>query len=84
MRILIAEDETIIRLDLRELRGRLLACDKPLDERCAEPVDELGKVDDVLPVLGQLLVDRRDREDPVDRVAERLPRVDSRRARLEP
>ena len=61
----------------------LLARDEALHEHRTEPVDELGEIDDVLPVLGQLLVHGGDREDPVDGVAERLLGVDAVRARLE-
>ena len=60
------------KLDVGERRGHLLAGDEPLDEHRPEPVDELVEIDDVLAMLGEHLVDGRDREDAVDRVAERL------------
>ena len=50
-----------------------------LHEHRPQPLDQLGEVDVVLALLGQHLVHGRDREDPVDRVVERLPRVDLRR-----
>ena len=55
-----------------------------LHEHRAQLVDEEVELDVVLPVLGQDLVHGRDREDPVDGVAERLLRVDIRRPRLQP
>ena len=42
----------------------------------AQPVEQLGEVDVLVALLGQHLVHRGDREDPVDRVLERLPRID--------
>ena len=59
-----------------ELRGHVLPGDEPLHEHRAQPVDELAEVDVVLAMLGEHLVDGRDREDPVHRVVQRLPRVD--------
>ena len=44
---------------------------------------QLGELDDVLAVLRQHLVHGGDREDPVDGVAERLPRIDALGARLQ-
>ena len=85
----LAEDERERRralageLDRLELGGNVLSGDEPLHERRAKSIDELGEVDDVLPVLGQLLVDGGDRENPVDRVPERLPGIDSLGARLQ-
>ena len=52
-----------------------------LDEHRAQPVEQLREVDVVVALLGQHLVHRRDREDPVDRVLERLARVDLARLR---
>ena len=49
---------------------------EPLDEHRAQPVEQLVEVDVVVALLGQHLVHRGDREDPVDRVVERLARVD--------
>ena len=62
----------------------VLPGDEPLHEHRAQPVDELAEIDVVLAMLRQHLVDRRDREDPVDRVVQRLLRVDVLRARLQP
>ena len=70
--------------DRLELRLDRLAGDQALDEHRAQPLDQLGEVDVVLAVLGQHLVHRRDREDPVDRVGQRPARVDVGRARLQP
>ena len=71
------------RVDRLELGRHLLARDEALHEGRSKAVDELREVDHVLSMLGQLLVHRGDREDPVDGVAERLLRVDAVRARLE-
>ena len=43
-----------------------------LDQHRAQPAEQFREVDVVVVVLGQHLVDGRDREDPVDRVLERL------------
>ena len=75
----LAEDERERRralageLDPLELGRDLLPADEPLDEHRPQPVEQLGEVDVLVPLLGQLLVDGGDREDPVDGVAERLP-----------
>ena len=65
-------------------RGHLLARDETLDEHRAQPLEQLGQVDGILPVLRQHLVHRGDGEDPVDRVSERLARIDALGARLQP
>ena len=62
--------------DRLELGGHLLARDETLDEHRPQPVEQLGEIDVVLAVLRQHLVHRGDREDPVDRVPERLARID--------
>ncbi len=67
----------------REARGHLLPGDEALDEHRPQPVDELAEVDVVLAVLGQHLVHCGDGEDPVDRVLERLVRVDVLRTCLQ-
>ena len=59
-----------------ELGRHLAARTDALHEHRAQPVEQLGEVDVLVALLGQHLVDRRDREDPVDRVLERLPRID--------
>ena len=86
----LAEDERERRgalageLDRLELGGDLLARRRAPGRASREAGRELGEIDDVPAVLGQLLVHRGDREDPVDRVAERLLRVDALGPRLEP
>ena len=70
--------------DRLERRLDLLPGDEPLDEHRAQPVDQLAQVDVVVAVLRQHLVHRRDRQDPVDRVGERLARIHVVRARLQP
>ena len=67
-----------------ELRGHVLAGDEPLHEHRAQSLDQLGKIDLVLAMLGQHLVDGRDGEYSVDGVGERLVGVDLLRPRLEP
>ena len=62
----------------------LPADDEPLHEHCPQPVDQLVEQDVFLTVLGQHLVHRCDREDPVDGVAEGLARIDVLGPRLEP
>ena len=52
-----------------------------LHEHRAQPVEQLVEIDLLVAPLGQHLVHGSDREDPVDRVLERLPRVDLRRER---
>ena len=52
----------------------LLAAADALDEHRAQPVDQVGELDVLVAPLGQQLVHRGDREDPVDRVA-RAPRA---------
>jgi hypothetical protein len=47
-----------------------------VDDHRPQPLDELGEIDVVVAPLRQDLVDGGDREDPVDRVGERLPRLD--------
>ena len=69
--------------DRLELGRHVLPRDEPLHEHRAQPIDELAEVDVVLAVLGEHLVHRGDGEDPVDRVVERLARVDVVRARLQ-
>ena len=59
-----------------ELGRHLAARPDPLHEHRPEPVEELREIDVLVPLLGQHLVDGRDREDPVDRVHQRLPRID--------
>ena len=54
-----------------------------LGEHRAQAVEQVGQVDLLVPLLGQHLVHRRDREDAVDRVLERLPRLDALVARLQ-
>ena len=60
----------------RELGRHLAACPDPLHEHRPEPVEELREIDVLVPLLGQHLVDGRDREDPVHRVHQRLARID--------
>ena len=85
----LGEDERERRRALARERHRLelgrdvLPGDEPLHEHRAQAVDELAEVDVVLAMLGEHLVHGRDREDPVDGVVERLPRVDVLRARLQ-
>ena len=55
----------------------------PLHEHRAQPVDQLRQLDVLLALLGERLVDGRDREDPVDRVLERLARIDALGAHLQ-
>ena len=55
-----------------------------MDEHRAQAIDELAEVDVVLAVLGEDLVHGGDREDPVDRVIQRLACVDVLRPRLQP
>ena len=71
--------------DLLELGLDVLARADALHEHRAQPLDQLAELDVVLAPLGQHLVHGGDREDPVDRVVERLPRVDHhvRAARLQ-
>ena len=54
----------------------LLSGDESLDEHRPQPVDELAEVDVVLAVLSEHLVNGRDGEYPIDRVLQRLARVD--------
>ena len=54
-----------------------------LHEHRAEAVDQLREVDVLLPLLGERLVHGGDGEDPVDRMLERLARVDALRVRLQ-
>ena len=69
--------------DRLDARLDVLAGAEALDDHPPQPLDELAEVDVVLAALGQHLVDSRDREDPVDRVLERPPRVDVGRAGLQ-
>ena len=62
----------------------MLARAEPLHEHRPQPVEQLAEVDVVVAPLGQHLVDGRDGEDPVDRVLERLARVDAVGPRLQP
>ena len=63
-------------------RDRLQVCldllrrGEALEEHRAQPLDELVQLDVVVAPLGQHLVHGGDREDAVDRVVERLARVD--------
>ena len=59
-----------------ELGRHLAAGADALHEHRAQPVEQLGEVDVLVALLGQHLVHGRDREDPVDRVLERLARID--------
>ena len=52
------------------------AVSEALHEHRPQPVDQLAELDVVLAMLGQNLVHGRDREDTVDRVVQRLARVD--------
>ena len=61
---------------LLERRPHLPAGADALHEHPPQPVEQVGEVDVVLALLGQHLVHRRDREDAVHRVLERLARVD--------
>ncbi len=67
-----------------ERRRHVLLRNEALDEHRAQSVHELSKIDVVLPMLGEHLVHRRDREDAVDRVLQRLARIDVIGTRLEP
>ena len=62
--------------DRLELGRHLAPGADALDEHRPQPVEQVGEVDVLVALLGQHLVDGRDREDPVDRVLERLARVD--------
>ena len=55
----------------------LLPRREPLHEHRAQPVEQLAEVDVLVASLRQHLVHGRDRQDPVDRVVERTPRVDA-------
>ena len=56
-----------------------------LHEHPPQPLEQVGELDVVVTPLGQHFVNGGDREDPVDGVLERFPRVDLRlAARLEP
>jgi hypothetical protein len=59
-----------------ERRVDLAARADALDEHRAQPLEQVGEVDVVVAPLRQHLVHGRDREDPADRVLERLARVD--------
>src|SRR5882672_6820335 len=56
---------------------------EPLDEHCAQPVDQLGELDVFVALFRQDLVDRGNGEDAIHGVLERLARVDTVGARLE-
>ena len=62
--------------DRLELRRHLLAAADALDEHRAQPVDQVGELDVLVAPLGQQLVHRRDRENAIDRMLERLARID--------
>ena len=55
-----------------------------LNEHRPQAVEQLSQLDVVFVALGQHLVHRGDREDPVHRVEKRLTRVDSLGPRLQP
>ena len=68
-----------------ERRDDILAAADALHEHRAQPADQIREIDVLLALLGEQLVHRRDGEDAVDGVLERLARIDRvRRARLQP
>ena len=62
----------------------LLRRPQPLDQHRPQPVEEFSELDVFVAPLSEHLVHRRDRQNPVDRIVQRLPCVDAVRPRLQP
>src|SRR5919201_1087005 len=77
------EADVLLREDWIELRPHVLPGCETLHEHRPQTLEQVPELDLFLASFRQYLVHRRDREDTVDRVLERLPRIGGGRTRLQ-